>query len=103
MSSPTAAPDNTAPTSVATYPWWPLPDEAPDEGDVLTSTQVLGMGQGMEDKNELAEMVSQGFKIHRVKVITLEKDCGFALVNLWREQTDEERKSRRVRSKVLPG
>ena len=83
-----------------TFPWSPLPDEAPDEGDVLTSTQVLGMGQGMEDKNEIAEMVSQGFKIHRVKVLTLEKDCGFALVSLWRERTEEERKSRRFRSKA---
>ena len=76
------------------------PDEAPDEGDVLTATQVLGMGQGMEHKNEIAEMVSQGFKIHRVKVLTLEKDCGFALVSLWRERTEEERKSRRFRSKT---
>ena len=35
-----------APEMPDTFPWSPLPDEAPDEGDVLTSTQVLGMGQG---------------------------------------------------------
>ena len=74
-----------------TLPWSPQPDE----GDILTSTQVLGMGKGMEDKNEIAELTSRGYKIHRVKVMTLEEECGFALVSLWRERTDEERTSRR--------
>ena len=83
-----------------TFPWSPLPDEAPDGGDVLTSTQVLGMGHGMEDKTQIAEMVSKGFKIYRVKVLTLEKDCGIALVSLWRERTEEKRKCRRFRSKT---
>ena len=36
----------------------------PNEGDILTSTQVLGMGRGMDDKNKIAELASRGFKIH---------------------------------------
>ena len=55
---------------------------------------------GMEDKNEIAELTNRGYKIHRVKVMTLEKDCGFALVSLWRERTQEDKKSRRFRSKA---
>ena len=75
----------------------------PNEGDILTSTQVLGMGRGMDDKNKIAELASRGFKILRVKLVTLEEDCGFALVSLWRERTEEDTKSRRFRSKAPAG
>ena len=81
MSNATPAPDSTAPTSVAPYPWSPLPDE----GDFVTSTQILGMGTGLEQNNEIAKLVGDGFNVYRVKVLTLEADCGFSLVSLWRE------------------
>ena len=96
MSSATPAPDSTAPTSVATYPWSPLPDE----DNYVTSTQILGMGKGLEQNNEIAELVGDGFNVYRVKVLTLEADCGFSLVSLWREKTDKEKISRRFRKKA---
>jgi len=96
MSSATPAPDSTAPTSVATYPWSPLPDE----GNYVTSTQILGMGTGLEQNNEIAKLVGDGFNVYRVKVLTLEADCGFSLVSLWRKKTDKEKNSRRFRKKA---
>ena len=96
MSSTTPAPNSTAPNSVATYPWSPLPDE----GDFVTSTQILGMGKGLGQNNEIAELIGDGFNVYRVKVLTLEADCGFSLVSLWREKIDEETNSRRFRKKA---
>ena len=78
------------------FPWAPLPDE----GDFVTTTQILGMGKGLEQNNEIAEMVGDGFNVYRVKVLTLEADCGFSLVSLWRGRTDEEKNSRRFRKKA---
>ena len=78
------------------FPWAPLPDE----GDFVTTTQILGMGKGLEQNNEIAEMVGDGFNVYRVKVLTLEADCGFSLVSLWREKTDKEKNSRRFRKKA---
>ena len=57
----------------------------------------------MPEKNKIAELASRGFKILRVKLVTLEEDCGFALVSLWRERTEEDTKSRRFRSKAPAG
>ena len=79
-----------------TYSWASLPEE----GKIITSIQILGMGKGLERKNEIAELVGDGFNVYRVKVLTLEADCGFSLVSLWREKTDEEKNIRRFRKKA---
>ena len=72
-------------------------------GPMGGGSRGMGMGRGMDDKNKIAELASRGFKILRVKLVTLEEDCGFALVSLWREQTEEDTKSRRCRSKAPAG
>ena len=72
-----------------TYPWPSLPEE----GKINTSIQILGMGKGLERKNEIAELVGDGFNVYRVKVLTLEAHCGFSLVSLWLKKTDEEKNS----------
>ena len=58
------------------------------------------MDKSLGQNNEIAELVGDGFNVYRVKVLTLEADCGFSLVSLWREKTGEETNSRRFRKKA---
>ena len=70
-----------------TYPWPSLPEE----GKIITSTQILGVGKGLGQNNEIAELVGDGFNVYRVKVLTLEADCGFSLLSLWREKNRQRK------------
>ena len=78
-------------------PWPPLPDEE-DRSDISLSTQIVGTGKGLENANEVDDLIERGFQIYAVDVTTMEEDYLLTLVSLWKRKTKEEMDQVRFRS-----
>ena len=77
-----------------TFPWSPLPSG----GDILKSTCTLFIGHGIEDTSLIARLITEGYNINDVKVLTLDEERGCVLVSLWRDTNLQIKKISRVPS-----
>ena len=77
-----------------TFPWSPLPSE----GDTLKSTCTLFIGHDIEDTSLIARLITEGYRINDVKVLTLDEERGCVLVSLWRDANPRIKKISRVPS-----
>ena len=81
----------------ADRPWGPIPD-SDETSDILLSTQIIGVGNGLEGANEIDQMISDGFAIYGIAVATMDEDGLLAAVSMWRRRGAEEQKQARFRS-----
>ena len=81
----------------ADRPWGPIPDSY-EKGEILLSTQIIGVGKGLEGANEIDEMITDGFNIYGVAVATMDENGLLAAVSLWKRQSADEQQQARFRS-----
>ena len=81
----------------ADRPWGPIPDSY-EKGEILLSTQIIGVGKGLEGANEIDVMITDGFNIYGVAVATMDENGLLAAVSLWKRQSADEQQQARFRS-----
>ena len=81
----------------ADRPWEPIPDSY-EKGDILLSTQIVGVGKGLEGANEIDQMISDGFNIYGIAVATMDENGLLAAVSMWRRRSADEKGQARFRS-----
>ena len=78
-------------------PWAPIPDSGTRE-EIVSSTQIVGVGNGLDGVNEIDKMIESGFAIYRIEVLSIEEEMLMAIVSLWKRPSDEEQSQSRFRS-----